>query len=66
MIDEFVLFDLVRHVAYAEHWLRHTDAFDRAVSALGLRMDFPQGLMRGAEKIDSPYDEAIDKQSQKS
>lgn len=56
--------NLVRHVAYADSWLRQTDAFDAACAALGLRFD-PRGelfeVTRGfyaasMTKLPNPYE----------
>jgi hypothetical protein len=55
---DLALYELVRHVAYADgQWLRHEEAFARAVAALGLRWDWREGLMQGETKVPNPYEE---------
>lgn len=52
--------NLVRHVAYAEYWMRHTEAFDNALTEMGWRRE-PRGLLfdeTGALIDDPQWDEA--------
>ena len=53
---DLAFLELIRYVAYAEHWLRHTEAFSRALEIVGLQMDVHAGLTRGNIKIESPYE----------
>jgi len=54
------LADLVRHVAYADHWMRHTRAFADALQVLGWRLEnFDRGpvLLHGKTVVSSPFPE---------
>lgn len=45
--------NLVRHVAYTEHWLRDTEAFEKACIAVGYEYRPGKGLFQA---IPSPYE----------
>ena len=56
MKDRDHLITLVRHIAYAQHWLRDCDVFYAAVAHLGLKYYPGKGLYEVVEqKMKDPY-----------
>lgn len=53
---DLALYDLIRHVAYAEgQWIMHTEAFDAAMNSMGMRWVWGKGLFQADTKIPDPY-----------
>lgn len=56
-LDRRLLRDLVVAVAYADHWLKDTEVFERACKELGLVYKPGRGLYEMVEtKVANPYE----------
>lgn len=60
-VERHALRELVRHVAYAQHWLRQTEAFEYACKALDLKFCHRDGILMEVKttRIPDPYEDSL-------